>query len=383
MIVIAALVGAIAVASSHAPVAADPDAPLDAPLDDTARTLEADVETWAGFDSNANREPDGVLGSSPPGRVEPSLPAPLPKPDGLVQADAALAAELRRPGLVLRSDTLVGAKLFFTLDDERMIAGQERATVSTPLSAVPVAGAAWTTSLLAKARAQLDGQRTYALVDATSIADVPALSWLTLRAGAHGQAFHAFDEARFSSGYAGVLVGARAAHGPESAELLVDVGGRGYPFSSSNDLDPAAPGASAQLRSDGVVTGTLTLTSARTLYVSAGYTLLRDASDARGESFTRHRLTALVGTRLPADVDVVAEAALQLTQYDDGVSFGQAYFLAAFEQENQNVVAVTLARALWHDVSVVASLSFIANEFAVEGARFSRQTAAIGVRADL
>lgn len=348
-------------------------APVEDDASSKAPTVDGEAELWVAFDSNAKRLPDGSLGQGDTGHLEPVPKAEPPVADGLVQADASVTATYARPSLALRTETLIGAKQFFTQWSESMLAGQTRATL---------ASGAVTMSLLAKGRVQLDLTRSYGLLDADTIVDEPVLAWLSLRAGLHGEAFHSFDIPLFSDVGAAVVGGAHAFHGPESLDLLVEAGGNGFPFSSKNLLAPDQAGADPQQREDGVITTALTATSARALYLSVAYTLTRNASNARGESFTRHRITGLVGFRLPADVDCTAEGALQLTQYDDGVSIGQVYFLETLDQENENVLAVTLARQIVGPVSAVAAVSFMGNEFAVEGARFSRQTAAIGIRGD-
>ena len=77
-----------------------------------------------------------------------------------------------------------------------------------------------------------------------------------------------------------------------------------------------------------------------------------------------------------------AIGSLQLTSYDAGVSIGQAYFLGD-EDETQNMLELTLSKAVLDGVSLEVRAAFFANELASEGARFSRQTAAIGVRVEL
>ena len=53
------------------------------------------------------------------------------------------------------------------------------------------------------------------------------------------------------------------------------------------------------------------------------------------------------------------------------------------DEESQNVLEVQLARPILGGVSIEARASFMGNELAAEGARFARQTAAIGLRAEL
>ena len=348
---------------------------------DTELTLDPQVAMWLELDTNAPRVPDEIIGGDDEGKLVPPLRDPQPRQiaDGLVRGEVALVASIRKPGLVLRSDSAVGVKLFLTQRTERMIVAQSRATMSS--SRLP-GGVVLTLAAFGKGRAQVSGARTYGLLRTDGLVDKAVLDWLILRAGASGQAFQAFDAglSSFSSAGGSALLGARAiVGGAEHVDALVDAGGRGFPFSpKDSDQRPDDP----DRRADAVVSGILQITSARRLYVSGGYLVTRNASNARGESFTRHRLSALVGFRLPADVTFTGQGAVQITSYDDGVSVGQAYFLGD-DEESQNVLEVTLSRPIWGGFYVEGRASFFGNELAVEGARFSRQTAAIGIRAVL
>lgn len=373
-------------------------------------TIEPQIATWLEVDTNAPRVSDKPIEEEtdvdedegddfelvPP---DPFAPRPQrPTPDGLVRSELLLSASVRAPGLVLRSDSALGVKLFFTQRNERMIVGQTRATLST--SNAP-GGTVLTLSTFAKGRAQVSGARTYGLLRTDGIVDKAFLDWLTVRVGASGHAFQAFDadddedgdevdeddeedgaatDGVFSFAGASAVAGARTTLGPaESLDLLVDVGGRGFPF-APQDVSQARD--DPDRRADAVLTGILQITSARRLYLSGSYLITRNASNARGESYTRHRLTGIVGIRLPAQITCTAQGAIQITSYDDGVSVGQAYFLGN-DEESQNVLDVTLSRHLWNGFYVEAHAAFYGNELAVEGARFSRQTAALGIRAVL
>jgi hypothetical protein len=340
--------------------------------------LDPQIVTWLELDTNARRLPSGRLEEDPGHLVPPvdrTAPAPLPVADGLVRAAATLTAEARAPGLLLRSDSAIGLKLFFTQASERMMVAQTRGTLS---SARLPGDLVLTLSALAKGRAQLSGVRSYGLTRGDAVVDRPLLPWLALRAGAHGQAFHAFDVPLFSSAGGGALAGARGSFGPEHVDVLFEWGARGFPFAPKDLTDPAQPAR----RLDGVTTALVQVTSARRLYLSAGYLLVRNGSNARGESWTRHRLSALIGFRLPSELTCTAQGALQITGYDDGVSVGQAYFLGD-DEESQNVLEVSLSRPLFGGLFAEARASFMGNELAVEGARFSRQTVAIGLRSQL
>ena len=335
------------------------------------------ITTWLEIDTNANRVPDGAIGDqADPGKLTPPG-ATLERPafDGLARADGELEVSWSEPGLRLSCESAAGLKLFVEQANERLAVAQSRATqVTNRLPGEVVL----TLSAFGKARAQRSGRRSYGVLRADGAIE-RALFGVTWRAGLEGQAFEAFDDPRFSFAGGGALIGARAPLGDaERLDVAVDVAGRGFPF-VARDLDNPAGRAR---RTDAVSTLSVHVVSARKLFLSAGYTLVRNDSNARGESWLRHRVQGLAGLRLPGAITVGAIGSLQLTSYDAGVSIGQAYFLGD-EDETQNMLELTLSKAVLDGVSLEVRAAFFANELASEGARFSRQTAAIGVRVEL
>ncbi|MBI1945175.1 MAG: hypothetical protein HYS27_05735 [Deltaproteobacteria bacterium] len=339
--------------------------------------VEPAITTWLEVDTNANRVPVGVLGGdADPGKLRPpGDDVERPSFDALARADAALDVAYSAPGLRLSAESAAGVKLFVEEEQERLVVAQSRASLVT--ARLP-AELVLSLSAFGKARAQRSGRRTYAIArgDATLERALFGVAW---RIGLEGQAFEALDDARFSFAGGGLVLGARAPLGDgERLDVVVDVAGRGFPF-AARDLDNPD---SRPRRTDGASTLSLHVTSARRLFLSAGYALVRNDSNARGESWLRHRVQALVGFRLPGSLTVGAVGSAQLTSYDDGVSLGQAYFLGD-EDETQNMLELTLSKPVLGGISLEARGALFGNELASEGARFSRQTAAIGVRVEL
>lgn len=339
-----------------------------------AVAVEPTITTWVELDTNARRIPTA---EPAPGHLEPPVDAPTPIADGLVRADASFEAKLERPGLVLRTDNAFGLKLFFHEATERMLVAQTQESMTAPV----FGDAVLDVSVLGKARAQLSGARTYAYLYPRAVVEKAVFAneadGVSIEAGVEGVAFHSFDIPLFSNAGASALVGARAVSGPESALFTFELGGTGFPFAST-DPEHRNPAR----RTDGKAIATLEATSARTLFLRAGYTLVRNGSNALGEGFTKNRFSALVGFRLPGEVDCIAKGTLQITSYDQGLSVGQIYF-PDYLEDNQNIFEVTLRRRLLGGLSAVGHVSFIGNELAVQNARFSRETAGIGIQADL
>lgn len=352
-------------------VAAQGDAQAD------ALSVEPAITTWLEVDSNANRVPDGVLGGdNDPGKLRPPGPE-LERPvfDGLARADATLDLAWNAPGLRLSTENAAGVKLFVHEASERLVVAQSRASLLTTRLPGELTLAL---SAFGKARAQRSGRRTYALARGDAMLE-RSLFGVVWRGGLEGQAFEALDDARFSFSGGGLVLGARAPLGDaERLDVTVDLAGRGFPFATR---DLATPDGRDR-RTDGSATLAVQATSARRLFLSLGYSLVRNDSNARGESWLRHRVQALAGFRLPGALTVGAVASLQLTRYDDGVSIGQAYFLGD-EDETQNMLELTLSKPVLGTISLEARGALFGNELASEGARFARQTAALGVRIEL
>jgi hypothetical protein len=338
--------------------------------------LDPSISVWLEHDSNARRVPDdAIIGD----RDAFAIGVRDKVADGLARFAGVVVGQLAEPGLLVRGDVAVGAKLFFNEHTERMGVAQGRVQA---LSRLPdhLGGGVLVVQGFAKLRGQQSGERTYGLFRTDTLVDQDVGGGFAVRAGVGASAFHAFDFPFFSSAGPSLLAGLRYGIGPERIEVVGDVGLRAFPFA------PKDPGGfindAAERRADLLSLASVTATSQRRIWLQGSMTVLRNASNARGESFSRARLGAIVGTRLPASITATAQGALQLTRYDDGLSVGQQYFLAD-DDETQNILDLQLSRPLLGDVFLEARCSFMSNELAVDGARFSRNTAGVGLRAAL
>ncbi len=320
-----------------------------------ALELQPQVALWVEEDTNPKRLPEG--------------PDAKLAPDGLLRFAASVGVDGHAPGKVLRLDAAVGGKLFLASSTERMVVAQTRAVAAASLAR------SWTlaSTASAKLRGQVSGERSYGSFRGDVVVEDGLVPGLALRGGLEGASFLAFDNALFSFAGGGAVLGARASHDKERADLVVDVGVRGFPF---------APPLGAQRRLDVPLVAGLSFSSARSLYLQAGYTLVRNGSNVDGEGYTRHRVQITAGVRLPALVTATTQLALQLTAYDDGISAAQSYFVAD-DDETQNLAEIAVQRPLFGGLSVEGRLGFLSNELSNESARFTRATAALGLRADL
>jgi hypothetical protein len=308
-------------------------------------------------DSNARRQ----------ATIDDNVPPPG---DALVRAQLLGTWSGSVEGARVLVDGALGGKLFVEQAGERMLVGQLRASGER---ALPF-GFVGRSSLLSKARVQRSGARTWAF-ERGDVEISRAIAYgFALFGGMGGDAFASFDAPLFSSSTGNGVMGVAYAFTPrERVETLIDVGVRAFPLLASSADTPAIPRLDVPLRLQ------LAFTSGRAIYIQTLYMLLRNQSNARGESFTRHRAFGVVGLRAPFDIVVAAQLGIQVTQYDDGISLGQQLFLAD-DDEGQNSAELVIAKP-WHfGVTVEARFAWYGNELAKERLSFSRTTASVGVR---
>jgi hypothetical protein len=309
------------------------------------------------IDSNARRQATLADSAPPPG-------------DALVRAQLVGTWIGTVSGARVLVDGALGGKLFVEEAGERMLVGQVRASGERALPFGFVGRA----SFFSKARAQRSGARTWALERGEVELSRSLAYGFALFGGMGGDVFASWDAALFSSSTGNGVLGVAYAFTPrERLETLVDVGVRAFPLLASSAETPSIPRLDLPLRLQ------LAFTSGRAVYIQALYMLLRNQSNARGESFTRHRAFGVVGLRAPFDIVVAGQLGVQVTQYDDGISLGQQLFLAD-DDEGQNSAELVVAKP-WHfGVTVEARFAWYGNELAKERLSFSRTTASLGLR---
>lgn len=366
-------------------VACAPAAPAGRVVDDEAggyrATLSSSVGVAAEYDSNARRLPEVPADGEGAGAVvmDQAKAGDLVG-DSLLRFEANLGGRVERPGFTLSFDGALGGKLFYEEASERMAAAQGSVSLD---AALPFELRAHL-GTFGKLRGQASGSRGYAVERTEAFLSRALVGGLSVRGGLVGQVFHSGDTPVFSSAGGGPLVGLSwLLSREERADVALEAELRCFPFgppvlegAEASDLDPDLRRCDAPLRAS------LSFTSARRLFLSAGYVGERNLSNSLGESYTRHRLWGMAATRLPFELTVAARGSLQLTRYDDGISLGQRLFLAE-DDESQNSLQLSLSRPWFGGLDVEARLAWYGNEFAKGGVRFSRTTASLGLRAEL
>ena len=358
-------------------------------------TSNASIAVFAEVDTNPRRiaaVPDDIPDAPDTGNGDGDVIVVDTASDGLRQTDRAPPDALMRVvGATslshddgpwsLRLDGAGGGKLFTTARSEHMAVAQGSA-----LGALIVDDAtALVARAYAKGRVQASGARSYHVLRGELLGqwqtDGGVLGdWFPdrFRLGGSGTLFTALDQPLFSSTTASVVGAVGKRFGRERLEFSVDAGVRAYPFAPS--IKGGLPAVARRM--DAPVVGSLSLTSARRIYVALNALGTRNISNSEGEAYSRLRGVVVVGTRLPLDLTLAAQGAIQLTRYDDGISLGQRYFLGD-DDETQNMVDLTLSRRLFADLSVDARVAWYTNELNDEAVRFSRLTCSLGLRAIL
>lgn len=354
--------------------------------------LDPTVAILLGYDSNARRVAQNRPGD---GQVrDPDAVTPAVVGDGLLIARAGAIAQAASPGFSLRASGTVGTKLFFDAqktppdtpdwvrvreqtrtDAARMLVVQGNATLTQSLPA----GFTSQLDAYAKSRVQADLQRTYGLSQSRWTLRRGLPFGLAVRGGARGLFFHSVDTSLFTSMGGGLHGGARwYVTTRESFDVDLDAALRAYPF-----FDPDITDADTETRRvDVPLRATISFTSVRRIFVSGGYNVVRNVSNTIGQSYTRHRLFGMTGFRLPAEVTASLRGTLQVTQYDQGISLEQRFFVQDTD-ESQNSISLGLSRPWAFGSTIEARLAWYGNELTKGVSQFSRTTAEVGVRMDL
>ncbi len=313
------------------------------------------------YDTNARRQ-----------AIDEDLDVNKPVGDGLLRARAGLFLSTSAIGGQLNLNADLGLKRFATERGQSMSVAQVQGSFVRRLP--------WdlliSLNQFTRARGQLSGVRTFGLTR-TDLGVAKALPFgVWLQASAIAVGFYSVDAVLFSSIQSGVRFdGAYFVTPFERIGVFGGIGARGYPLLSAI----TESGTSDRGRVDAPLTAGATFSSTRAVYLSVGYTLTRNWSNSFGDSFTRHRLNAIVGVQLPLEITLSGQAALQLTSYDNGLSVGQRLLLAD-DDERQNNLTVGVSRPFLWGMFTEARLAVYGNEFARERVSFLRTTAGIGIR---
>lgn len=328
---------------------------------DDMQSLQSQISVAAEYDSNARRLPfDKNPLDDPPERQV--------RGDVLLRLQGAIQGDWRGDTWQGHADAAAGAKYFFNVHDASMLAAQSR----TSFSWFDQTGST-TLGAFGKWRTQSSGARSYGLLRLdiardTWINEQWAWSW-----GLSSTVFYPADVPLFLYSSFATDVGVRWQMSEQ--ELLsaqMDVASRHYPQLLQYNFVP--------WRHDLPLGWSVSFQSNRSIFLSTSYTGSRNLSSFPGESYTRHRLFAVVGTRLAEDMRLSLQGSLQWTRYDDGLGLGQSLLLGD-DDESQNNIQLVLAKPIVDQINLQAHLAWFGNELAVERLSMERTTFSVGINA--
>jgi hypothetical protein len=129
---------------------------------------------------------------------------------------------------------------------------------------------------------------------------------------------------------------------------------------------------------DGVLTAGLTYSHRGPVTASLTYAFTDLSSNSFGESLSRHRLIAALGTRLPWELVALLQGSVQLTRYPDGVVLSPDFQIDV-EEENQNSVSAKLVRPISEHVDVEARYGLYHAVFEANGLTYLRHLGWVGL----
>jgi hypothetical protein len=131
-------------------------------------------------------------------------------------------------------------------------------------------------------------------------------------------------------------------------------------------------------RLDNIVFGSIGVEYVHKILISGSYSILYNPSNSAGESILRHRVAAVFTAKPVWEIYINIMAALQYTQFIDGIYVSQQLFLED-DDENQNSVVVKLSRAIGKGFSAELKYGIYWSEWSTDPMSFSRQVFYAGV----
>ncbi|MBF5046580.1 hypothetical protein IR215_29570 [Simulacricoccus sp. 17bor-14] len=112
--------------------------------------------------------------------------------------------------------------------------------------------------------------------------------------------------------------------------------------------------------------------------LSFGYGFQELASNSYGETLLRHRLSASAGVHLPLQFTLLAQGALVLSHYPDGVFLSPDIILTE-DEEAQNNLSLRLVRPLTRSLDLELSGGIYGTRLPRNGLSYTRSMAGVGV----
>lgn len=311
-----------------------------------------------GVDTNAPRDfSDGQAAS--------------PDPDGAFSLLAA--GELRLTGessqLVGRYDA--GARKYLGYSSEDMLV--QALALEGSLALGPVLGV----GVEGRAKDRRGGSRAYTDLGASAFLEYAAdvRLALRLRLGAHRFVYRPNAAVNFGGPEFGV-VGRYRFDKRHSLVVSGEYGARGYGVDARPQ--PGVTPSRSQRREDGALSASVGYTYRGPVALGLTYSFQEVGSNSFGETVLRHRLAGSAGVRLPWKVTLLAQGALGLSRYPDGIYLSPDIILVD-EDEGQNTLSLKLARPVSKSLDAELTYGLYSTNLPRNGLSYSRQVFGVGL----
>ncbi len=316
----------------------------------------ARVSTGVGFDSNARRDYDQIPGGT--------------------QADAFAFAtgwgHLQVSGEKGRAaaDYELGLRKFLQGTSEDVLVQSLTAQGLLPL------GQSWGFGLDVRGKDRRGGGRDYTDLAAFASLELAPSGSVDLRAEAGAQRF--IYRPIFGYSFKATDFSVQARYRFNRSHSFVLLGELGLRFYNDDArADPAVEPTTLSQRQDTAFLAGLSYSYRGPIALTLSYSYSGASSNSFGETVFRHRWAASAGVRLPWELTLLAQGALQLAHYPDGANTPPELIL--LEDDNQDSIALKLLRPLSVHLDAELRFALYHANLPQNGLTYLRQVAWIGI----
>lgn len=312
-----------------------------------------------------------MLDSNAPRDFSDEVPGGEPQPDMAFSLLAASEGRITGESLQLVGRYELGGRKYLGYTDEDVLVQAAAVEGSTALGTMLGVG------VEGRGKDRRGGTRDYSDLGAGAFLEyAPEVRLaLRLRVGAHRFVYRPNSAANFG-GPEGGFVGRYRFNRRHAMSVFGDYGARRYGVEAQLPTGSEAP--SPGRRRDGALSAGAGYTYRGSWALGLTYTFQEISSNSYGETVLRHRLSGSAGLRLPWRLTLLAQGALGLSRYPDGIYLSPDIILVE-EDEGQNSLSLKLARPVNERVDVELSYALYSTNLPRIGLSYFRQVVGLGL----